>query len=49
MPNFILAGPEVAEKFGWVGQVATMPNVNTSCIELEFGLGYDNINKTAST
>ena len=52
MQNFrFLAFLEVAEKFGvrwgvWVGQVATVSNLNPSCFELigvELGLGFDNI------
>ena len=49
MPNFsFLAGLEVVYKFVVVGGVvwmalSTVSNLNPSCIELELGLGFDDI------
>ena len=34
---------EYGAKIKWVDQVTTVSNLNPSCIELELGLGFDNV------
>ena len=49
LSNWSRSGPKVCGSGVGGFQVTTVSNLNPSCIELELGLGFDNINRLRSS